>query len=325
MKKYFLIIFTVLILISCKRINSIIDGVNLKEENFSEFNVKFDTLTQTKNGELTKAVLFRNNLYCMFETSRKNTTQQFIKMKVFNQKGKFIEDVFVPEEIQNMPHYDLIVEKDSLYVKENQFEKENFVLGRYIADLNKIETRNFSTFKDEIYNIYSDSKGEWGGTFFFENNKTKEVFETYSSCPLVVNKIKEDYYVTNGGMYSSDVLKISDPIKLHKSKLNLNENVGSKYHEGVEKILNIDDVNIATSFVNQDQLFHLYSDKNNVFVGVIENGKMKPQYKFAFNFYPHLNQKLDNGKQLLTFYIPSTKENGILIIDQKSFYFHILK
>ncbi|MFH6956652.1 hypothetical protein ACHRV1_04540 [Flavobacterium aquidurense] len=325
MKNYFLILFTGLILISCKRINSIIDGFNLKKEKLSEFNVKIDTLISTKNGDLTKVVLFKNNFYCMFETSRKNTSQQFIKMLVFNQKGKFIEDVFVPEEIQNMSHYDLIVEKDSLYVKENQFEKENFVLGEYVADLNKIKTRNFAIFKDEIYTIYSDSKGEWGGTIFFENNKTREVFETYSSCAVVVNKIKKEYYVTNSGMYFSNVLKISEPTKLHKSKLNLNENEGSKYHEGVTEILNIDDVNIATSFVNEEKLFHLYSDKKNVFVGVIENGKMKSQYKFDFNFYPHLNQTLDNGKQLLTFYIPSSKENGILIIDQKNFYFHILK
>ena len=325
MKKHFLIIFIVLILISCKKTNSHIDVVNLKKEKLSEFNVKMDTLTQTKNGDLTKVVLFRNNFYCMFETSRKNTTKQFIKMIVFNQKGKVLEDVFVPEEIQNMSHYDLIVEKDSLYVKENQFEKENFVLGEYIADLNKIKTRNFPIFKDETYSIYSDYKGEWGGTIFFENNKTKEVFETYSSCPIVVNKIKKDYYVTNNGMFSSNILKISDPTKLHKSKLNFNENVGSKYDEGVDEILNIDEISIATSFVNEDKLYHLYSNKKNVFIGVIENGKMKPQFKFAFNFYPHFNQKLENEKQLLTFYIPSNKENGILIIDKKNIYFHVLK
>jgi hypothetical protein len=325
MKNYFLIIFTALFLISCQRINSIIDGANLKKEKLSEFNVKIDTLTVGKNGDLTKVVLFKNNFYCMFETERKNTTQQFIKMIVFNQKGKFIEDVFVPEEVQNMPHYDLIVEKDSLYVKENQFEKENFVLGEYIADLNKVKTRNFCIFKDEIYNIYSDYNGEWGGTIFFENKKTKEVFETYSNCPAVINKIKNEYYITNSGMYSSNILKVSDPTKLHKSKLNLDENVGSKYNEGIEEIFNTDDLTIETSFANEDKLYHLYSDKKNVFVGVIENKKMKPNYKFNFNFYPHLNQKLDNGKQILSFYIPSNKENGILIIDKKDIYFHILK
>lgn len=325
MKKYFLIVFSTLILVSCKKTNSIVEKINLSDQNQDGFNVKTDTFIVGKNGDLTKAVLFRNNFYCMFETSRKNTTQQFIKMKVFNQKGKFVEDVFVPQEIQNMPHYDLIVEKDSLYVKENQFEKENFVLGEYIADLNKIETRNFPVFKDEIYNIYSDCKGEWAGTIFFENNKTKKVFETYSNCVVAVNKIKNDYYITNMGMYSSNVLKIADPTKLYKSKLDFNKNEGSKYDIGTEVILDADEVSIATSFVNQDQLFHLYSNKNNVFVGVIEGGKMKPQYKFAFNFYPHLNQKLNNGKQILTFYIPSNKESGILIIDKKNFYFHILK
>lgn len=314
MKKYFLLVFVILIQISCEK-------VNLKKE---EFTINIDTLNIGKNGELTKAVLFKNNFYCIFETSRKNTSQQFIKMIVFSQKGKFIEDVFVPKEIQNMPHYDLLVDQNNLYVKESQFEKENFILGEYVADLDKVENRNFPIFKDEDYNIYSDCKGEWGGTIFFENNKTKEVFEAYSSCAVVVNKIKKDYYITNSGMFYSDVLKISAPSKLQKSVLDFNKNQGSEHELGVERILNTD-LSIQTSFVYQGKLFHLYTDNKKVFIGFIENGKMKPQYKFDFNFYSRFSQSLDKGKQLLTFYIPSSKENGILIIDQSNIYFHILK
>lgn len=318
MRKNFLILFIVLIQISCKKTTD--DNLNNKK-----CNVKIDTLNDGRNGDLTKAVLFKNDFYCMFESSRRNTSQQFIKMIVFNQKGKFIEDVFVPHEIQNMAHYHLIVEKDDLYVKESQFEKKNFILGKYVADLSEVKTRDFSVFKDETYTVYSDDQGEWGGTIFFENNTTKEVFETYSNSAVVVNKIRNHYYITNSGMFSSNVLKVSDPSKLHKSTLDFSKNAGSQFDEGVDKVLDADDIYIQTSFVYQDQLFHLYSQNKKVFVGVIDKGKMKKLYKFNFNFDSHFSQSFKNGKQLLTFYIPSIKKNGILIIDKKDFHFQIVR
>ena len=48
-------------------------------------------------------------------------------MIVFSPQGDFIEDAFVPEEIQDMFHYDLRVENDSLFIKESQFAKRTFV------------------------------------------------------------------------------------------------------------------------------------------------------------------------------------------------------
>ncbi|MBB4801528.1 hypothetical protein HNP37_001589 [Flavobacterium nitrogenifigens] len=322
MKKYFVILFIVLIQISCQKNDSNKNKDDLKH---NEFNVKIDTFNAGIHGDLTEAVLFKNDFYCMFETSRKNTSEQFIKMVVLNQKGKFVEDVFVPKKIQKMPHYDLIVDQDDLYVKESQFEKENFVLGKYVADLEQVKTRDFCIFKDEIYNVYSDTKGEWGGTIFFENNETKEVFEAYSNFPVAINKIKNEYYISNKGMFSSNVLKISDPSKLHKSILDFSKNESSEFDQGVDIVFEADGIAIETSFVVQDQLFHLYSYKDNVFIGVVEKGKMQQKYKFNFNFYSYSRQNFEDKKKLLTFYIPSNRKSGILIIDKKDFYFHILK
>ena len=319
MTKYILIFYILLISISCAKKKSV-----APEEN-SIFNIKIDTLNIHKNGDLTKVALFRNNFYCMFETSRMNTSQQFIKMFVINQKGKFIEDVFVPNEIQNMPHYKLIVENDSLYVKETQFEEKNFVLGEYVADLTLTKKKNFKIFKDNDYTIYSDCNGEFGGTIFFQNIKTKEVYEASSACPIIVNKINKDYFITNNLMSSSSILKISDPSKLKKSKLDLTKRQGSQYNNGIQILLDVYDLDVETSFVVNNKLYHIYSDKTNTYIGVIEKGKIKPIYKFAFKFFTNLNQNLENGKQILNFYNPVNKENGILIIDNMNIDFHVLK
>ncbi len=317
MTKYLHLFVSILIFISCEKKKEISIVKN------EEFKIKIDTLKIHKNGDLTKVVLFRNNFYCMFETQRLNTSQQFIKMIVVNQKGKFIEDVFVPKEIQNMPHYNLIVDNDSLYVKESQFEEENFVLGEYVSDLTLTKKRDFKIFNDADFIIYSDCNGEFGSTIFFSKIKTKKVYESSSDCPIVVNKIKNDYFITN----NSSILKISEPTKLEKTKLDLTKREGSRYNKGVERILEIDDydLNITTSFVSDNKLYQIYSNRKNSFIGVIENKKLKPIYKFDFQFFANFNQKLENGKQILNFYIPSNKENGILIIDKMNVYFHILK
>lgn len=107
MRQLFITILTLLTFSSCQ------SQTTTETKNFQ---TTFDTLNLSIDGYLRKVVLFRDNFYGMFETDRKNTTQRYKKMIVFSQNGEFIEDVFVPEEIQDMPHYDLIVENDSLYV-----------------------------------------------------------------------------------------------------------------------------------------------------------------------------------------------------------------
>jgi hypothetical protein len=262
----------------------------------------------------------------MFETRRKNTTGSFKKMIVFNRKGKFIEDVFIPSEIQEMPYYDLIVDNDSLYAKETQFEKINLLLGEYVADFKLTTTKDFAIFKDDNYNIYSTCNGEFGGTIYFQNKQTKRSYEAASTCPTVVNKIGKEYYVTNnmGYMGFPSVLKITDPEKLGKSNLNFKIQHGSTFNKGIEVLNDTTSISIATSFVADKKLLTLYSDEQGTYIGEIENKKMKPVYKFEFKFSADFNQQLDNGKQILTCYFPG-KKNGIVIIDGYNFNFYILQ
>ena len=325
MKQHFTIIFAALTLVACQT-KTQSKNEKFSQEQPSQIQVSFDTLTIPIQGDLRKVVLFRKNFYAIFETSRKNTTEMFKKMIVFNKKGEFIEDVFVPAQIQEMPYYDLFVDNDSLYVKETQFEKSNFVLGEYVADFELTKTKNFTIFKDDNYNVYSICNGEFGGTIFFQNKQTKKSYEAASTCPIVVNKIDKQYYVTNylGHMLgSASVLKISDPQELENSTLNFNAHQGSRFNKGVEILIDSSDFYIATSFVYHQKLLNLYSDKQATYIGEIKNKKMNPVYKFNFKFSADFNQQLDNGQQILTCNFADDK-SGILIIDGNHFKFYRL-
>lgn len=325
MNQQLIILFTLLILLSCESRTTDRKEVELKEKNSNDLQITFDTLNISIDGYLEKVTLFRDNFYVMFETGRENTSQSFKKMVVLKRNGDFIEDVFIPSEIQHMPHYDIIVQNDSLFIKESQFEKINFVLGKYVADFKLTKTKELKFYEDELYEIYATCNGEWGGTIYFKGKVTNESFEASSTCPIVINKIDNEYYVTNymGHMMGfASVIKIADPTKLEKSNLNFSKGQGSEYNKGVKILLDTMDFYIPTSFIADKELLHLYSDDNGTYIGKIENEEIKPIYKFDFTFYSQFNQHLDNGRQLLTYQIKDTEKGGILIIDGKKFQFY---
>jgi hypothetical protein len=323
MKQYLIIIFSVLTFIACETITQSKSKSVLTDQS-TQINISVDTLNIPIHGDLRNAAWFRNNFYALFETNRKNTSERFKKMIVFNKKGEVIEDIFLPKEIHDMVYCDLIVNNDSLYVKETQFEKRNLVLGEYVADFALTKTKIFPIFKDEAYNIYSVCNGEFGGTIYFQNVKTKTGYEAASTCPKVVNKIDSHYYVTN----SNSIMKIQNPGELENSNLNFSSHQGSQFIKGVEMLFdtsNFDmDFYIATSFIGDNKLLNLYSDKQGTYVGEIENKKMKRLFKFPFKFSTYFNQQLDNGQQILICSFAGNK-NGILIIDGKNFNFYWLK
>lgn len=323
MKRYLFILFSTLTLFACET-KTQGDHKSVSTNQSAGINLFIDTLSIPISGNVVNVAWFRSNFYAMFETSRKNTSARFKKMIVFNKKGDIIEDVFLPKEIQEMVYCDLIVSNDSLYIKETQFEKANIVLGEYVADFAITKTKDFPIFKDSVYDIYSVCNGEFGGTIYFQNKRTKKGYEAASSCPIVVNKIDNLYYVTN----STSILKVQDPQKLENSNLNFKTHQGSLFSKGIETLFDtVDfdmDFGIATSFVGDQGLLNLYSDKQGTYIGEIENKRMKPVYKFPFKFSANFNQQFDNGKQLLICYFNKDKR-GILVIDGKHFNFYRLK
>jgi hypothetical protein len=294
----------------------------------NDFTIKKDTFNFSINGDLRKVTYFNDNYYCMFQTKRENTSGNFKKMVILNNKGEFIEDVFVPGGIQSMYYYDIRIENDSLFLQRAQHDEENFVLGKYVADFQPTETRAFRTYEDEQFNVYSTCRGEWGGTIFFQDKRTNVLYEGSSTCPIVINKIGTEYFVTNymGHMIGfASVNKITDPRKLEKSGWDFKRRFGSENQKGIEKVLDTMDFYIPTSFVVKDKLLHIYNDDNGTYLAEIENEEMKPIYTFDFKFSPQFNQQLANGNQILTFDVRKTGKDGILIIDGNNLNFKFLR
>lgn len=107
----------------------------------NELDITIDTFNICVYGELQKSIFYEDKFYCIFATSRMNTSKDFKKMIVINQDGVFLEDVFLPEEIQDMIYYDLFIQNDSLFLKRMQFREETFSLGKYINDFKQIDKR----------------------------------------------------------------------------------------------------------------------------------------------------------------------------------------
>lgn len=286
----------------------------------SGIKISTNTFNLCVNGSLKKIVLARDNFYCMFETGRENTSRTFKKILIFNKKGDFIEEVFVPLQIQKETYYDLKIENDSLFV-QGKYYKNTFVLGMYVADFKLIESRNFKIFQDSSYKVYSTCNGEWGGTIYFQDKETKEVFEAASTCTILINKIGDEYFVTNylEHMFGfTSILKISDPTKLQKSKLDFDKEHGSEHQKGVEILFDSTGFYIPTSFVVEEQLLHIYSDEKGTYIGKIENGIIIPIYQFDYKFYAHFNQQNEKGQQVLGFNMPDSDIKGILVIDKQN-------
>jgi hypothetical protein len=100
-------------------IETIIQDTSLSKTPPNEIQINIDTLDISINGRLRKVALFNNRFYLMFETDRENTTQSFKKMIVIDKNGDFIEDVFIPGAIQDMIHYDILTENDSLFINHS--------------------------------------------------------------------------------------------------------------------------------------------------------------------------------------------------------------
>lgn len=328
MKQYIILVFA-LSFFSCKNFH---ERRNKTEKeiilNIGNINLRTDTFSIAINGDLTKAVFLDSCYYLMFESSRRNTSASYKKMIIVGKNGEFIEDVFLPSEVQDMSYYDFKIINGIMFLIETKsYDKVTLVKGDYVADFNVISPKDFRTYRDNFYDIFAVDNGEFGGTTYFQNRKTKEVFEAYS-CPTIINKIDSVYYmtrsITNMEGYAS-IMRIANPQKLQKSTLNFNKGVGSTYNKGTEIIYKTTGLYISTSFVLKDKLLHVYTTNKGTYLGETINGKMKPLYKFEFKFYAYIDQQDENGLQVFTCYFPDTKKRAIMTIEKNNLSFHILK
>jgi len=300
--------------------------------------ITVDTFHFNVKSNIDKVVLSGNDYITIFKETRLKAKPDFKKeaMFLFNQKGKMYREISLPWNVKRLRLYRLEVANDSLFfLREDGLKSSNFKMSLNDFQFEELEIENRSLLVDEKYEIYASCNGEWGGTIFFKDKNSDAVYEGSSTCVDIINKINDEYYITNYMPHMhgfASVLRISDPKKMKKSS-NINalmnrtieEQISHSSWDGMEVLMDTLGFRIQESFVLKEKLLHLYFDESGTFIGEVKNDSVVPKYKFDFTFYPEHHQVTADGKHVLSFLTKEELENGILVIDNNKMDFHFIK
>jgi len=168
----------------------------------------------------------------------------------------------------------LIVFLTFVFLTISCFGQENFVINELVKPkkykyLNKsnIKVNRNIIYEDSIYVVSKTCNGEFGGKVIFKSKKTGIEYFTESTCPLVVHKLNNKYYVTSTLLHltgSSSVIEICDPEKIGGDSI---------YLKGIKIIASIIGTTTLSSFPYKGELYHIMADYDKTYLAKIENNK----------------------------------------------------
>lgn len=276
-----------------------------------EISIEIDTLELSIYGQLTETAVFEDNFYFIFQSNRRNTSESFKSMKVFDLNGNFIENVFLPLSAISMPYYDLRINSQRLYLKqESSFSEKTFLLEKYVANFNQISDTLVNIYEDSNFRIYPNCWGEWGGSTYFENKDDGKVYEFSSSCTYNYEKASSDYLLTN----RKEILVISDPTELHESQLTFDRSYLDKQNQGVDTLFK-SEFDLYTTLEADNELIVIYGDSTNTHVGKLHDQELTPIYNFGhpYRFSNWFNDNQTDVQILKMYTYDSITELGGLI------------
>ena len=297
--------------------------------NAQTFDVSIDTLfvdikdiaRPASRIDLTHAVKFNDKYYCFFKEQGlygfKIETRYFL---IISDKGVILNNVEVPKEIESTVYFDFFIRNGSLFAK-TYMDHESFMF-----DFNKL---NWTKIKEVDDRVYEDSNfaiayldfGEWGQTTWFIDKQTNKEY-VLGVNGTTVNRLNGNYYLTGGTV----VRIIENPRKLKQSDKEYcyrKVEKERKFYEGITSLLGsyaiYEDTTyspwsfeepkeyIVTSFVANNNLFQLYTDSNQTYIGKIENQRLIPikdlgKKYHTYNWhYSYRGKNLDNSGRFIKF------------------------
>ncbi len=279
---------------------------------------------------------YNDNFYCYFKTDNdKFSSGSNHQFYILDKNGQIKSKINVPKKLQTF-YYDLYIKNDTIFTTE-YYDHNTFYLDQ--TNDTWVETKKGIDlyYDDKDYSVYSLDFGEWGGVTWFKDKQTGKQFEIGATTPIV-NILEDSYYLTAG----KSVLKIDNPKNLDNSeepyvyqKAVLDERFrreGNYSTNGAETIFeykNDDYFNptfsLATSFISNNKLYHLYKDSISTKIGTIENKKLVPFYKFEsvirpFQWhYDTRNPIQNNNFQSVQFRTDKDSVYGIIEINKNDF------
>lgn len=297
-----------------------------------ELNVNYENIEINIPGSPGPWIKFNGKYYFYFKTDNdKFSSGSNHQFYILDENGRINSQVKVPEQLQTF-YYDLYVKNDTIFTTE-YYDHNTFYLDLEKNTWIKTEKGSDLYYEDKDFKVYSLDFGEWGGVTWFKDKQTGEQYEIGATTPIV-NKLNDDYYLTTG----NSILKIEDPKKLDIStepydyeKVVLNENFrreGSFSTNGAEILFKYESDDyfhpnfiLATSFIANNKLYHIYKDSISPKIGIIKNNDLAPVHTFKYDIRPFRwhydtrNPIQDNNFQTVQFNTDKESVYGIIEIN----------
>lgn len=301
-----------------------------------ELNVNIKNVEINIPGSPGPWLQYNDSFYCYFKTDNdKFSSGSNHQFYILDKDGKIKSQIDVPKKLQTF-YYDLYIKNDTIFTTE-YYDHNTFYLDQTNNTWIETEKGIDLYYDDKDYSVYSLDFGEWGGVTWFKDKQTEKQFEIGATTPII-NKLGESYYLTAG----KSVLKINNPKKLDKSeepyvyqKAVLDERFhreGNYSTNGAETIFEYENddyfnptFSLATSFIANEKLYHLYKDSISTKIGTIENKKLVPFYEFKsvirpFQWnYDTRNPIQNNNFQSVQFQTDKDSVYGIIEINKNDF------
>lgn len=299
-----------------------------------EIKVNFKDIKINIAGSPGPWIKSNDKYYCYFKIDNddfnRDSNQNFY---ILDKNGKTLSQIDVPEEIQTF-YYDLYVKNDTIFTTE-YYNHDTFFLDEKNEKWEKTEKGIDLYYEDNHYTVYSLDLGEWGGTTWFKDKQSNKQYEIGATTPIV-NSFNSSYYLTE----SHSILKIHAPLKMDLSKQPydykkdvLDEKYfreGSSSTNGATVVFKKEAENlenptfsIATSFISNSKLYHLYRDSLATKIGTLVENELIPIYTFKSKikpivwYYDTRNRIQNNKHQTVQFLTEKENVYGIIEIDEK--------
>lgn len=213
-------------------------------------NYKIDT-------PISVTVLYKNSFYCLRSDNQifviNSRTNNIDSSYNDNSKGISLLNIYLRN--------DTLIglnRKNSYYLDTAAHKWVFLKKGIYIAPI----------YEDERFVLTSTCSGEWGGSLYFRDKNTNQLYECQCTCAVNVQKNNGNYLVTASLAHMSgfaNIFEIEDPLKLKKydrsylkgKKIIYVGDDESKSNQGTKQLIDSIGVTIAASFSYNSKTYYL--------------------------------------------------------------------
>lgn len=262
----------------------------------------------------------------------------------YNEERDKVRKIDLGNKFTNDHTLHLEVKDDKLYLR-SKGKSQPYNIDIKSLTIHESDEPAKAFYEDKDYIITMKDLGEWGGTIFFEHKKTGAVYEVGADGPTIVNRYDNAYIVSSTlrhMMSRSSILKIINPRTLHlvdsdddsTNFIDFTNIKGSSHTEGADQLFS-GDIDIGTSFIRDNTLYHLYEEDRSTKIGVLEKisdnsnpyspYSLKPLYRFTSNINANLAQVINNAEHLLINQSTHKSMGGMILIKDDIIVFYYFK